>query len=60
MEMAEITAQAQSRAYEIMRKRIEDTGSIVVGNTPQQFTQQIAAEYGVYKKVVDSAKLRLD
>ncbi|OOG38788.1 tripartite tricarboxylate transporter substrate binding protein BugE [Polaromonas sp. A23] len=43
-----------------VRKRIEDTGSIVVGNTPAQFTAQIKAEYEVYKKVVDSAGLKLD
>jgi len=42
------------------RKRIEDTGSVIVGNTPEQFVQQIRAEYEVYKKVVDSAKLKLD
>jgi tripartite-type tricarboxylate transporter receptor subunit TctC len=43
-----------------VRKRIEDTGSIVVANTPQQFSEQIKAEYAVYKKVVDAAKLKLD
>lgn len=43
-----------------VRKRIEDTGSLVVGNTPEQFAAQIKAEFEVYKKVVDSAKLRLD
>ena len=43
-----------------IRKRIEDTGSIVIGNTPEQFSAQIAAEYDVYKKVVDSAKLKLE
>jgi tripartite-type tricarboxylate transporter receptor subunit TctC len=43
-----------------VRKRIEDTGSIVIGNNPQQFAQQIKAEYEVYKKVVDTAKLKLD
>jgi len=43
-----------------VRKRIEDTGSIVIGNMPAEFTQQIKAEYEVYKKVVDSAKLKLD
>jgi tripartite-type tricarboxylate transporter receptor subunit TctC len=43
-----------------IRKRIEDTGSIIVGNTPQQFSDQIKAEYTVYKKVVDTAHLKLD
>jgi tripartite-type tricarboxylate transporter receptor subunit TctC len=43
-----------------VRKRIEDTGSIIIANTPQQFAEQIKAEYAVYRKVVDSAKLRLD
>jgi tripartite-type tricarboxylate transporter receptor subunit TctC len=53
-------ATVKALADPAVRKRIEDTGSIIVGNTPQQFSQQIAAEYGVYKKVVDTAKLRLD
>ena len=43
-----------------VRKRIEDTGSLVVANTPEQFTAEIKAEYEVYKKVVDQQKLRLD
>jgi tripartite-type tricarboxylate transporter receptor subunit TctC len=43
-----------------IRKRIEDTGSIVVGNTPEQFSAQIKAEFEVYKKVVESAKLKLE
>jgi len=43
-----------------VRKRIEDTGSIIIGNTPEQFAEQIRNEYAVYKKVVDSAKLKLD
>jgi tripartite-type tricarboxylate transporter receptor subunit TctC len=43
-----------------VRKRIEDTGSIIVGNSPAQFGEQIKAELAVYKKVVEGANLKLD
>ncbi len=43
-----------------VRKRIEDTGSIIVANTPEQFAQQIKAEFEVYKEVVKKQKLTLD
>ncbi|MFZ3140537.1 tripartite tricarboxylate transporter substrate binding protein BugE [Polaromonas sp.] len=43
-----------------VRKRIEDTGSLIVANTPEQFTAQIKAEYDVYKKVVETSRLKLD
>jgi tripartite-type tricarboxylate transporter receptor subunit TctC len=43
-----------------VRKRIEDTGSLIVGNTPAEFTTQIKAEYEVYKDVVAKQKLKLD
>jgi tripartite-type tricarboxylate transporter receptor subunit TctC len=43
-----------------VRKRIEDTGSLIVANTPEQFVAQIKAEFEVYKGVVESAKLKLD
>jgi hypothetical protein len=42
-----------------VRKRIEDTGAIVIGNT-RQFAEQMAAELAVYKKVVVEQKLNLD
>jgi tripartite-type tricarboxylate transporter receptor subunit TctC len=43
-----------------VRRRIEETGSLIVANTPEQFAEQIKAEFTVYKQVVDSAKLTLD
>ena len=43
-----------------IKKRIEDTGSIVVGNTPEQFAEQIKAELAVYKEVVVKQKLTLE
>jgi len=43
-----------------VRKRIEDTGSLMILNTPEQFAAQIQAEFDVYKKVVATQKLTLD
>jgi tripartite-type tricarboxylate transporter receptor subunit TctC len=43
-----------------VKKRIEDTGSIVIANSPDEFAAQIKAEFDVYKKVVQTAKLTLD
>jgi len=43
-----------------VRKRIEDTGSLIYANTPEQFAAQMKAEFDVYKKVVDQQKLKLD
>jgi tripartite-type tricarboxylate transporter receptor subunit TctC len=43
-----------------VKKRIEDTGSVIVANTPEQFAAQIKAEFEVYKKVVEAQKLKLD
>ncbi len=43
-----------------VKKRIEDTGSLLVLNSPTEFAQQIEAEYAVYKQVVEKQKLKLD
>jgi len=43
-----------------VKKRIEETGSLIVANTPDQFAAQIKAEFAVYKKVVEQQKLKLD
>ena len=43
-----------------VRKRIEGTGSLIVANTPEQFAEQIKAEFEIYKQVVNSRKLKLD
>ncbi len=43
-----------------VKKRIEETGSFIVANSPEQFADQIKSEFEVYKKVVDSAKLKLE
>ena len=43
-----------------VRKRIEDTGALIVANTPEQFATQMKDEYQVYRKVVEANKLTLD
>jgi tripartite-type tricarboxylate transporter receptor subunit TctC len=43
-----------------VRKRIEDTGSLIIGNTPAEFGAQIAAELKVYQDVVVKQKLTLE
>jgi len=43
-----------------VKKRIEETGSLIVANTPEQFAAQIAAEFAIYKKVVAMQKLTLE
>ncbi|MBS0407836.1 MAG: tripartite tricarboxylate transporter substrate binding protein BugE [Proteobacteria bacterium] len=42
-----------------VKKRIEETGSIIIGNTPDEFAQQIKDELAVYQRVVAQQKLSL-
>jgi tripartite-type tricarboxylate transporter receptor subunit TctC len=43
-----------------VKSRIEGTGSLLIGNTPEQFAEQIKAEFAVYKGVVEKQKLTLE
>ena len=36
------------------------TGSLIIANTPEQFAEQIKAEFAVYKDVVQKQKLVLE
>ncbi len=55
-------AAAVKRTAELpeVRKRIEDTGSLMILNTPDEFARQIRAEFEVYKNVVTAQKLTLE
>ena len=61
-EIVDKVAAAVKKALEDgnVRKRIEDTGSLVVGNTPEQFAAQMKAELEVYKTVVLKQGLKVD
>jgi tripartite-type tricarboxylate transporter receptor subunit TctC len=61
-DVVERVAAAVKRTAEMpdVKKRIEDTGSLLILNTPEQFAQQIRAEFDVYKDVVAKQKLSLD
>jgi len=43
-----------------VKKRIEDTGSIIIANSPADFAKQIQDELATYKKVVMLQRLKLD
>ena len=50
----------QAAELPAVRKRIEDTGSFVIANSPEEFAAQIKAELETYQKVVKEQKLSLD
>jgi len=43
-----------------VRRRIDDTGSLIVANTPEQFAEQIRAELAVFRDVVTRQRLTLE
>jgi len=43
-----------------VRKRIEDTGSLVIANSPEEFATELKNELAVYKDVVAKQKLTLE
>ena len=42
-----------------VKKRIEETGSFIIANSPDEFAKQIKDELAVYKQVVARQKLTL-
>lgn len=61
----EVVARLNAGVLEVLkdpavRKRIEDTGSIVLGNSAAEFGAQIKDEFATYQKVVKEANLKLE
>jgi tripartite-type tricarboxylate transporter receptor subunit TctC len=48
----------QTLADPNVRKRVEDTGSIIIANTPEEFAKEIKEEFEVYKRVVAEQNLK--
>jgi tripartite-type tricarboxylate transporter receptor subunit TctC len=61
-DLVDKVAAAIKRTAELpdVKKRIEDTGSVMILNTPEEFARQIKAEFEVYKDVVARQKLSLE
>lgn len=54
------SAMAKVMADPSVKRRIEDTGSFVVANSPEEFGRQMMEEFRVYKRVVTQRKITLD
>jgi tripartite-type tricarboxylate transporter receptor subunit TctC len=54
------TAFLQSLADPTVKRRIEKSGSVIVGNSPAEFAKQITEEYDAFKRIVKEKNLRLD
>jgi tripartite-type tricarboxylate transporter receptor subunit TctC len=54
------SATKQALTDPAVKKRVEDTGSLIVANSPAEFSAQIKAEFEVYKDVVAKQKLKLE
>jgi len=50
----------QALATPEVRRQIEETGSSVVGNSPEAFAQEIAAENAVYRKIAVERGISMD
>jgi tripartite-type tricarboxylate transporter receptor subunit TctC len=44
----------------VVRKRIEDTGSMIIANSPEQFAAEIKAEYDIYREIVTKLGISLN
>ena len=59
--VARLHAAARAALGEVsVGQKIQETGSIVVGNTPAEFERQIREELEVYRSVVRGQRLRLE
>ncbi len=54
------SATKQALTDPAVKKRVEDTGSLIVANSPAEFSAQIKDEFEVYKDVVAKQKLKLE
>lgn len=62
---ADITAKLHTAITQILRepdvvKRIEQTGSNVVANTPAEFAAEIKEEFAIYRRVVEDRNLKIE